>query len=107
MIPEKGQRTGVVRVVIHNSDQLISHLCLRGKSEESERERIKKNQSKDARQQRTRGGLLCPHILSHAETKQKGWQRKTSDLTIEGFLAKENEKRAIEPNSIQKFLNFF
>lgn len=71
MIPEKGQRTGVVRVVIHNSDQLISHLCLRGKAKRvREKELKKKNQSKDTRQQRTRGGLLCPHILSRGdETK--------------------------------------
>ena len=71
MIPEKGQRSAIVKVVIHNSDQLIPHLCLRGKSEESERKNKKKIQSKDTRQQGTKGGLLCPHILPRGdETKR-------------------------------------
>lgn len=44
---------------------------MRGKAKRvREKELEEKNQSKDTRQQRTRGGLLCPHILSRGdETK--------------------------------------
>lgn len=71
MIPEKGQRTGVVRVVIHNSDQLISHLYLRGKSEESERERIKKKSIKrHAPKENERRSLMSPYPLTRRRNER-------------------------------------
>lgn len=74
MIPEKGQRTAIVRVVIHNSDQLITHLCMRGKAKrvrEKEFKKKKKKINQKTRASREREeGLLCPHILPRGdETK--------------------------------------
>jgi len=66
--------------------------------ESREKNEKEKKQSKHA--QRTKEGLLCPHI--HAEDETKGMTEKTNDLTIEGLIAKENEKRAVEQNSIRK-----
>lgn len=75
MIPEKGQRTTVVRVVIHNSDQLIPHLCLRGKAKRVREKELKKEKKKinpKTRASREREEVSYVPISSHAETKQKG-----------------------------------
>lgn len=71
MIPEKGQRTGVVRVVIHNSDQLISHLCLRGKTKRVREKELKKiNQKTRANREREEVSYVPISSLTRRRNKR-------------------------------------
>lgn len=71
MIPEKGQRTGVVRVVIHNSDRLISHLCLSRKAKRvREKELKKKSIKRHAPTENERRSLMSPYPLTRRRNKR-------------------------------------
>lgn len=43
---------------------------------------------------------MSPYPSTRRRNKRDD-KRETNDLTIEGFVAKENEKRAAKPNSMQ------
>lgn len=51
---------------------------------------------------------MSPYPSTRRRNKRDD-KRETNDLTIEGFVAKENEKRAAKPNSMQnpQFIFFF